>query len=63
VFVNAWHDSDALHDALLDRLTDDAQSAESPILFRSCPHCGHETQFSDKKNGHPKSGIPFRALI
>jgi DNA-directed RNA polymerase subunit M/transcription elongation factor TFIIS len=25
------------------------QSTESPILFRSCPHCGHETPFSDQK--------------
>ncbi len=24
------------------------QSTESPILFRSCPHCGHETPFSDQ---------------
>jgi hypothetical protein len=25
------------------------QRTESPILFRSCPHCGHETPFSDQK--------------
>ncbi len=26
------------------------QSTESPILFRSCPHCGHETPFSDQND-------------
>ncbi len=26
------------------------QSTESPILLRSCPHCGHETPFSDQND-------------
>ncbi len=37
---------------------DAMQSTESPILFRSCPHCGHETPFFWPKMRRHKSGIP-----